>query len=84
MGLVVQLIQLIFFALEIAVLLRVLFSYIQPSPYNPLVRFIYAITEPILAPIRRVIPPLGMFDITPMVALIILAIIQRLLLSLLL
>jgi len=58
---------------------RVIVSWIVPSTgtTNPLVNFIYQITEPILSPIRRVIPRVGMFDFTPMIALIIIAIIQR-------
>ncbi len=53
------------------------------APRNPLVNLVYVITDPMLAPLRRVIPPLGMFDITPMVAIIIVGIIQRLVLSVL-
>ncbi len=75
--------SLIFLSLQIAILLRVLFSFIQPSPYNPIVQLVVAITEPLMAPLRLVIPPLGMFDITPMVALIILGIVQRVILGLL-
>lgn len=58
---------------------RVIVSWIAPSTgtTNPLVNFIYQVTEPILAPLRRVIPRIGMFDLTPMIALIIIAIIRR-------
>ena len=76
-------ISLIFLSLQIAILLRVLFSYIQPNPYNPIVQAVVALTEPLLAPLRRVIPPLGMFDLSPLVALIVLSIVQRVVLSLL-
>ena len=41
-----------------------------------------SITEPVIAPLRRVIPPLGMFDITPLVAIILLIILQRIIRSL--
>ena len=41
-----------------------------------------SITEPIIAPLRRVIPPLGMFDITPLVAIILLFVLQRIIRSL--
>ena len=40
------------------------------SGFAPIVRFLYAVTEPILAPLRRVIPPLGMFDMSFLVALL--------------
>lgn len=52
---------------------------------NPLIetinRLLYQITEPLLGPIRRVIPPLGMFDLTPMIALILLSIARQILQS---
>ena len=50
---------------------------------NPLVNLVYLITEPILAPLRRIIPPLGMFDITPMVAIILISVVQGLVLGVL-
>jgi len=78
-----RLIDFVFWVLDLAVLLRVLFSWINPDPYNMLVRWVYQLTEPILAPLRRVIPPLGGLDITPMVALLILQLVHRLILSVL-
>ena len=60
--------------------LRAILSWFAISPYNPLVVFLDRITEPILAPLRRVIPRVGMVDITPMVAIVLLIIIARLIL----
>ncbi len=77
-----RLIDTVFWLLDLAILLRVLFSWINPDPYNPLVRFIYQVTEPILAPLRRFIPPFGGLDITPIVALIIMDFVRRILLGL--
>ena len=74
-------VSLLFGALELAILARVLMSWIRPNPDNPIVQAIYQITEPIMGPLRRIIPPLGMIDITPMVALIILQIVQEIILS---
>jgi len=74
-------VSLLFWALELAILIRVLMSWIRPNPYNPFVQVIYQITEPIMGPLRRIIPPLGMIDITPMVALIILQIVREIVLS---
>jgi YggT family protein len=45
------------------------------SPVVPLVRFLHAATEPVLAPLRRVIPPAGMFDISFLVAFLIIQIV---------
>ena len=66
-----------------ALLARVVLSWINLSPTNPLVVIINQITEPILAPIRRVLPKMGRIDLSPMVALIIIIVIQRLLLRIL-
>ena len=75
-------INILFYVLWAAILGRVILSWINLSPDNPIVVLIYGITEPILAPIRRVLPSMGMLDLSPMVALIIMIIIQRVLLSL--
>jgi YggT family protein len=45
------------------------------SPVLPLVRFLARITEPVLAPFRRVIPPMGMFDVSFLVAFVVLSIV---------
>jgi YggT family protein len=42
------------------------------SALTPVVRFLHTVTEPVLAPLRRVIPPLGMFDMSFLVALLLL------------
>lgn len=52
---------------------RVIISWVNADPYNPIVRFLFAATEPVLAPIRRRLPYLGGLDLSPM--LLILAII---------
>ena len=60
------------YALNIAILGRVVMSWISPNGNDPLSRILMRITEPILAPIRKVMPSTGMFDFAPMVALFIL------------
>ncbi len=47
------------------------FPYSADSPLNPVRRVIFVITEPVLAPFRRVIPPVGMFDLSFLVAFIV-------------
>lgn len=54
--------------LRIALIVRVVSTWIQISPYSPWVRWSYVLTEWMLAPLRRVIPELGPVDITPIVA----------------
>ena len=48
-------------------LARVLMSWFNPNPYNPIVDAIYRLTEPVLSPIRRVLPSMGGFDLSPLV-----------------
>lgn len=67
--------------LQIAIIGRALISWFPVDPSNPLVRVLTEITEPVLAPLRRVIPRFGMIDLTPMVAIIVLSIAQQALLS---
>jgi YggT family protein len=81
MDLLIYFIDVFFTLLSLAILARVLLSWIRVSPYHPAVEFLYRITEPILAPLRRAIPPLGMVDISPVIALILLQIIQQILVA---
>lgn len=67
--------------LIIAIVARALLSWVTNDPRNPLVAVLDQITEPILAPLRRVMPRTGMFDLTPLVAVIILIAIQSLVVS---
>ncbi len=67
--------------LNIAILARVLLSWIPINRDSRLVLFIMEITEPILGPIRRVIPPLGGLDLSPVIALILIQAAQSVLLS---
>ena len=69
-GWVTILIQGLTFVLQaflIIVLIRVVFSFVSPFPTNPLSRLAWQVTEPVLAPIRRLLPPMGGIDLSPMV-----------------
>jgi YggT family protein len=61
---------------------RVLMSWVDPTFSRPLGQFLYSITEPILAPIRRVLPQTGMFDLSPLVVLLVLSVLIRVVLYL--
>jgi YggT family protein len=56
--------------LSIAILIRVLLTWFPIDPSNPIVRILYDVTEPILAPLRKVIPRIGMFDLSPIAAML--------------
>ena len=65
--------------LTIAIIFRVILSWFSPSPTNRLFMVLFQITEPLLRPLRRIIPRAGMFDFTPLVVIIILQLIVYLL-----
>lgn len=56
---------------------RILLSWIRHNPYNPIIRFIYEITEPYLGIFRRIVPPIGALDLSPIVAFLVLDFIIR-------
>jgi YggT family protein len=64
---------------ELLLLARIIVSWINADPYNPIVRFLYNTTEPFLGPIRRRLPSMGGFDFSPLVVIIIAIILQQLL-----
>jgi YggT family protein len=63
--------------LWVLILLRVLMSWTNPTGGGAFTAFVYQATEPILAPIRRVLPPTGGFDWSPLVAILLLSVITR-------
>jgi len=64
------------------IVIRALISWVNPDPYNPIVRFLYAITEPVLYRIRRYLPVVfGGFDLSPMVVILCIIFLQKFLVS---
>ncbi|MGD0280939.1 MAG: YggT family protein [Dissulfurispiraceae bacterium] len=58
-------------------LIAVLLSWVNPDPYNPIVRFLHAVTEPVLRPVRRLIGfTFGPIDISPIIVFLIIMFIQ--------
>ena len=82
--LLVRFVDLLFTAMTFAIFGRVIISWIAPRGGDPLSNFLIQITEPILAPIRQIMPKLGMFDLSPMVALIVLNVIRPVIVRILL
>jgi len=59
------------------VIVAALVSWVSPDPYNPIVRFLYSVTEPVLRPIRRLIGHrLGPIDISPIIVILAIIFIQ--------
>lgn len=74
---VVNFLQLLISALMLLVIARVLVSWLAPSGGGGLVAFIYQATEPILAPIRRLVPPSGGLDWAPLIVMLLLGLLLR-------
>ncbi len=64
---------------SLAVLVAVILSWVPLDPRNPIVTITRGLTEPVLAPIRQVLPPMGGLDLSPMVLLIVLQMLKALL-----
>ncbi|MDD5099718.1 MAG: YggT family protein [Syntrophales bacterium] len=59
------------------IIIRSVLSWVNPDPYNPIVRFIYQVTEPVMAPIRRWLPIRGMgIDFSPIIILLLILFLQ--------
>ena len=74
--------DVIYYAIQVyiyIIIIRIILSLVRVNPYQTGWRFIYEITEPILGFFRRYIPPLGVFDFSPVAAILFLEIIQMLL-----
>jgi YggT family protein len=63
--------------LWLLILARVILSWVDPGGRTRLGAFVISTTEPILAPIRRILPQTGMFDLSPLIVLLILGAIMR-------
>jgi YggT family protein len=75
---IAEVISVTIWVLTIAIIARALLSWFpNVNPYNPIVEFLITITEPILAPIRSIMPRIGMIDLTPMIAIILLNVIGQ-------
>ena len=60
------------------IVIRAILSWVNPDPYNPIVRFLTQVTEPVLEPIRRRIPLRGMgIDLSPMIVLLVILFLQH-------
>jgi YggT family protein len=68
-----------FTILKLALIIRVVSSWLPISPYSGWIRWSYALSEPILAPMRRVVPAMGGIDFTPIIAYFVLNIVESIL-----
>ncbi|HNS01438.1 MAG TPA: YggT family protein [Anaerolineae bacterium] len=79
----IQFLTILITVLTWAILIRVLLSWVPNlSRDNPLVQLLMQITDPVLEPARRLIPPIGGLDLSPIVVILVLQLLERMLVSL--
>jgi YggT family protein len=81
-GVYALLVRWTFNILKIALVVMVVSAWLPVSPYSKWIRWSFRLSEPILAPLRRVVPTVGAFDITPIIAYFLLSLLQTFLLRL--
>lgn len=81
MDILLQVVGTIVQFLAFAIFARAILSWFPIDKNGPIFQMLNSITDPILEPLRRVIPPIGMIDITPMVAMLLLFFIASALLN---
>ena len=74
-------IGMLIYLYSIIILARVLMSWVQVDPNSPLARTLIDLTEPVLAPIRNLLPPTMGLDFSPIIAMILLQIVGQMLMS---
>jgi len=76
-------VSLVFNILYFILIIRIIVSWVGADPYNEIVRVIYKITDPILAPFRALPLRIGAMDFTPIVAFLVLSVVKNLVVNLL-
>ena len=79
---VTQLLGLVFDVFIFAIIIQVLISWINPGLHNPFNTLLYSLTEPLLRPARRLIPPISGIDLSPLAVLILLQMLRILVIPL--
>ena len=67
---VAELLQLAIYVFLFSILIQVIMSWINPGSYNPVLSVLYSLNEPLLAPARRLVPPIGGLDLSPIVVMV--------------
>jgi YggT family protein len=66
---------------SLVILARVLMSWVNIDPYSPVARIIYDLTEPVLAPVRNMLPPSAGLDFSPIIVMVLLQIFGQILMT---
>lgn len=75
---IAETVSLVFNVFIFGILIQVVLSWVSPGTYNPVTAVLYSLTEPVLGPFRRLIPPISGFDLSPIAALLALQIAKML------
>jgi len=79
---VAEIIDIVLTLYMYVIIARALISWVNPDPYNAIVQFLYRITEPVLNPLRRLVPPYRLgIDLSPMIAILIIIFLKRFLVA---
>ncbi len=79
-----SLVAFLFQLFYVLLIIRVILSWVPGINYShPAVQFVFRLTSPVLNPIRRAVPPVGGLDLSPVVAILLLIIVQRVVMGLL-
>jgi len=85
MGLI-SIINLLFTLVYVLLWARIILSFVRPDPYHPtwgpIVRAVYDVTEPIMGPIRRLLPSMGGLDFSPLIVFLLLRLLQSVVIGL--
>jgi YggT family protein len=83
-GALVDVILMLLNILQWLIIIAALVSWVSPDPRNPIVRFLYASTEPILRPFRRILPPrrTGNIDFSPILVILLIFFLRQLIIRL--
>ena len=67
---VAEIVQLAIYVFLFSILIHVIMSWINPGSYNPLLGVLHSLNEPLLGPARRIVPPIGGLDLSPIVVMV--------------
>lgn len=85
--LLINIVNVLFGAFYILLFASIILSWVRPSPYHPvwgpIIRITSIVIDPVLAPVRRLMPPMGGLDFSPMVVLLLARVLQQAVISLL-
>ncbi|NLU50067.1 MAG: YggT family protein [Syntrophomonadaceae bacterium] len=75
---VAQVVDVVFQVLIYLVIFRCILSFVRHDPYHPLLKFVYDVTEPVMAPFRRLLPGVGGVDFSPVVVILVIELVRKL------